>query len=248
MKHAVITALLALWPCVLPASEPLTFTERVDINGHRLPIFMEVYLEPASRTRIDVKVAGNLRAIQVNLPGLLSGVIQEECEQRIGLQLDKARSENDHIRLLGRVQLIRYKCNAANDFDSRKRTISNITAVDALLDGQIVDNCLYAQLEELTIEPSGLAGGVMNLLNLTERISTRVREALNAELVDKDMCFDMPDPLLALDAHVSRGGFRDFGEGHLGFVVEGSIDLNAAGVISILEMLPEMGGDGCDCD
>ncbi|MFD0979325.1 hypothetical protein [Tropicimonas aquimaris] len=248
MKHFLAAALLAASVAPAGAAQPMTFTERVEINGHRMPIFMEVYLEPASRAKIAVKVAGNLRAIQVNLPALLSGVVQDTCEQRIALQLDKARSEGDHIRLLGRVQLIRYHCDAEGDFDTRRRTLSNITQVDALLNGQIRNNCLHASLEDLTIDPSGLIGGVMNLLNLTERVSQTVREDLNAELADRDMCLDMPDALKALDAHIAQGGFRDFGDGQLGFVIQGSVDLNAEGVIAILHMLPELGGAPCDCD
>lgn len=248
MKYILAATLLAASVLPTGAAPPLTFTERVEINGHRMPIFMEAFLEPAGRTKIAVTVAGNLRAVQVNLPAILSGVIQDTCDQRIALQLDKARTEGDHIRLLGRVQLTRFRCNPEGDFDSRRRTISNITQVDALLYGEVRDNCLHARLEELTLAPSGLVGGMMNLLNLTERASVRVRDSLNTELADRDMCFDMPDALKALDAHVASGGFRDFGDGQLGFVIKGSVDLNAEGVISIIRMLPDMGGDPCACD
>lgn len=248
MMRCVLAACLAIGlATIAPAGPPLTFTERVEIQGYRFPVFIEVYLEPASRTKIAVKVAGNIRSIQVNLPGLLSDVVQDRCDQKITLVVDQALAEGDHIRLHGRVQIIRFRCNEAEDFESRRRVFSNTTEVNALLDGRIVDNCLRARLEELTISPSGLAGGIMNLFNLTERVSDRVRLDLNDTLNARETCLDIPAPLQTLDAHIRSGGFRDFGNGHLGFVIQGSIDLNANGVIAILEQLPEMGGD-CDCD
>ncbi|WP_116131335.1 hypothetical protein [Tropicimonas sp. IMCC34043] len=227
---------------------PLTFTEFLTVRGHRLPVYLEVYLEAASRTKIAVKVAGNLKTIQLNIPGLLSAVVEDSCERTITLQIDDATPEVDHIRLTGKVQVVTYGCNRAGDFDRRWRRFSNTADINALLDGQIADNCLTAQLETLSIQPGGIPGTIMNLLNLTERVSERVRGGLNEALNRRQMCLDMPDPLKQLDARVDSGGFRDFGGGDLGFVIQGTIDLNAQGVINILSDLPAMGGGDCGCD
>lgn len=245
---AVLAALpLAVLPRPAPAA-PLTFTEFLTIQGHRLPIYFEVYLAAASRTKIAVKVAGNLKTIQMNIPGLLSSVIEDSCERTITLQVDGATPEVDHIRLDGKVQVITYACPRSGDRDRRWRRFQNTADVSALLYGRVADNCLNAQLEQLTIAPGGIPGSIMNLFNLTERVSERVRTGLNEALNRREMCLDMPDPLRQLDAHVASGGFRDFGRGDIGFVVEGTIDLNAEGVINILGDLPAMGGGGgCNC-
>lgn len=241
----LLMAAALLTPRAAVAEEPIRLTEYFEIEGHRFPVFIEIYLTPESQTRIAAKVAGNIRSIQVNLPGLLSEVVDETCQRRIALQLDSAVPETDHVRLKGRVQIALFACNGDEDYDSRRRRFSNVTDVDVLLFGGIENNCLRAYLEELTIQPSGLVGGVMSLFNLTERVSATLRDELNDTINEEELCLELPPPLVALNTHIGTGGFRDFGNGHLGFVVKGHAELTAAGVIEVIGMLPEP--EPCDC-
>jgi hypothetical protein len=250
-KTRAMRAFLAMMLCgfsgvTAVAAAPLTTTEYLEVDGHRLAIPLEIYLEPAGTSRINVKVAGNLRSLQANISGLMSDVVVDKCKIRIALQIDKATAEDDDIRLAGRTQVTLYSCNAEEDLQSRTRTISNIVGINALVHGRIANNCLQAKLESLELDPSGLVGAALNLIGLTESIAQLIRDDLNATLSDEDLCFDLPEVLQVLNTHVSSGGFRDFGNGELGFVVKGRLDVTAQGALDLIGMLPDLNG-GCEC-
>jgi hypothetical protein len=236
---------LALWLTLsatgTDAEEPLRMTHVLDVNGKRIPVATEIFLQPAGQTRIAVKVAGNLGVLQRHLPGLLSRVVEDTCERRIGLEVNEVRAEGDHLRGRGRVQLIRYRCTDPEDLTTRRKTFSNISGVEFLLDGRIEDNCVHAYLEELSIAPSGLVGAILDLTRITGRVSEAVRRGLNDTVNGKDRCIDMPDMLALLDTHVTSGGFRDFGGGAMGVVMTGSVDVTAANFIALLRHLERSG-------
>ena len=63
---------LALWLTLsatgTDAEEPLRMTHVLDVNGKRVPVATEIFLQPAGQTRIAVKVAGNLGSCNVICP------------------------------------------------------------------------------------------------------------------------------------------------------------------------------------
>jgi hypothetical protein len=140
------------------------------------------------------------------------------------------------------VQVLRFRCRNPEDFGTRRRLFHNITDFDALVDGRIVDNCLQAELDELTIRPSGFVGGVLNITGLSQRIAARVRGGLNEELREDLSCLDLPQAMQLIDTHLRSGGFRDFGDGVLGFVVEGTIDVRAGNMVALISLLARQGG------
>lgn len=239
---ALSSALTATFPTTLAADpEPLRLSHDLEVEGRTIPVPMELYLTPQSDTVIAVKVAGNLRALQRHLPALLSDVAQDDCTMRVAIQINETRAEGDHIRAEGRVQVQLFRCNAAEDRSSRRRIISHITDVDALLLGGIRNNCLDAKLQDLTLDPSGLVGVALNITGLTRRIEARVRTELNEILNEEENCLDLPDALQLLDTTITSGGFRDFGGGEMGFVVKGRVTVNARNVVDLLTLIDRQG-------
>jgi hypothetical protein len=153
------------------AQAPIRFTHVVETGRGPISIPTELYLEARNDDIIAVKVAGNLGALQAALPVLLSRVVEDTCRRRVGVEVQTVHPEGDALRLTGRVQIISYRCRGDN-LDSRLRIFSNVTGFDALVDGRLADNCLGAELEELSVDPSGLVGGLINLLGLRERIAS----------------------------------------------------------------------------
>ncbi|MEM1385912.1 MAG: hypothetical protein AAGG06_20055, partial [Pseudomonadota bacterium] len=141
----------------------------------------------------------------------------------------------------GRVQVQFFRCNAEDDKSSRRRLISHITAVDALMLGGIRDNCLDAELKDLTLDPSGLVGAALNITGLTRRIEATVRTELNEILNEDQNCLDLPEALQLLDTTITSGGFRDFGGGEMGFVVKGRVTVNAQNVTDLLTLIDRQG-------
>jgi len=221
-------------------ADPLRFTHVLEVEEFRIPVAMELYLTPRSETVIHAKVAGNLARLQRRLPALLSDVAQDDCTTRIAFQTDEAFAQGDAIRARGRVQIQRFTCRNG-DFDTRRQIFNHITTVDLLLAGTITDDCLDADLKELELNPSGLVGGALNITGLSKRIQNTVRRDLNEMLNSEENCLEMPEALQALDTGIQRGGFRDFGGGELGFVIEGRVDVQAKNVINLLTLLYEEG-------
>lgn len=234
----------ALFLSALPLGadpDPLRFDHVLEIDDLTIPVPMELYLTPRSQTVIHAKVAGNLAQLQRHLPALLSDVAQDDCTTRIAVQTDDAIAQGDGIRARGRVQIQQFLCNRDNDFDSRVRIFNHVTTVDLLLVGGIANDCLDARLDELELNPSGLVGGVLNITGLTRRIQETVRTELNEILNSEENCLEMPEALQVLNTRVERGGFRDFGDGELGFVIQGTVDLQSQNVIDLLALLYEEG-------
>lgn len=169
MRLALCCLALAASPAGGPAAaadpEPLRFTHTIEMEDIRVTVPMELYLTADGPARIEAKIAGNPRSLQRQLPAMLSDVIEDTCQRRIVFQVDEGHAEGDRLRLKGRVQIQLYACGRA----TRTRILSNITAIDLLLDSRIADDCVEARLEELTLAPGGLIGGLLNLTRLTGR-------------------------------------------------------------------------------
>ena len=239
-RHALAAALLLLALSLArpaAAADPIRFTHDIDTARGRIAIPMDLYLTAVSNDLVRVKVAGNLGRLQAALPLILSRVVEDTCTRRIGVEVQDIRPEVDSLRVTGRIQIITYRCPDREDLASRRRWFSNITGFDALMHGRIEDNCLYAELTDLSVAPSGLVGGIINLLGLRNRIAARAREAVNGALSENLRCIDLPARLKLLDTHIASGGFRDFGDGQMGFVVKGTIDVRARNLIALISVL-----------
>jgi hypothetical protein len=224
------------------AQAPIRFTHVVNQGDLTLPVATELFLRPVSNDLIDVKVAGDLGPLQAELPAILSRVIEDSCRRRIGLEIREVRAEGDAVRLDGRIQFLRYRCRDPEDFGTRRQLFHNTTEIDALLGGQVADDCLHLRLDELSLEPGGVAGGILNATGMTGRISERAREALNDSLQNRVRCIDLPDALDRIDTRLRGGGLRDFGDGRMGFVVTGTIDVRASNVVDLVRLLARNGG------
>jgi hypothetical protein len=242
VRHAFALVLILVLPAVsLAGAPPLRTVHTLELEGKKLRVPLEIYLEAQGKTRIDMKVAGNLAEMQRALPAILSAVIEDTCRRRIGLEITEVYADADILRGNGRVQLISYACNQAQDRDRRRRLFSNVTAVDAVFKGRVVDNCVEASLVDLTINPSGLIGAAMNVTRLSQRVAQRVRAQINDKVNDKDTCVDLPDALKLLNTHLRSGGFRDFGGGKMGFVVKGTVEVTATNIINLLDLMATKG-------
>lgn len=220
---------------------PIRFTHMLNARPADLPIPMELYMTPLSNDLIDVKVAANLKALQAVLPTVLSRVVEDRCQQRVGVEVEQVQSEGDLLRLTGRVQVLRFRCRDPENYETRRRIFENITDFEVLVHGRITDNCLKAELQDLTIYPSGFVGGVLNITGLSRRIAARVRASINSSLLEDLPCLTLPRVLRTIDTRIASGGFRDFGDGRMGAVVKATIDVRARNVVDLLTLLAKDG-------
>jgi hypothetical protein len=240
----LIPLLLAIAVAPAMADEPVRFTisEVLDVEGQRMPVTVQVRLDAVSESRIAVRADADLGGVQAVLPGLLRDVLDPDCGTRIAYQLDGLRAEGDHVRGAGTVQVTLYACNGYDDISKRVKLLSNTSTIDALIGGGIENGCVTGQLRELTIKPSGIIGGVLNITGLTTQISEGVRTDINALLTEGDNCLDLPRALRIMNTRITRGGFRDDRRWvGLGFFIEGSVDVTAPNLLALLRHLDEEG-------
>ncbi|MCB1353427.1 MAG: hypothetical protein KDK03_11880 [Rhodobacteraceae bacterium] len=242
-RAALLATALSVAPGISGAKgeTPIRFTHVVEAGGRNVPVASELYMTALSDTVIAVKVAGNLGALQAALPSMFSSVLENTCKRRVGLEVQQVRAEGDQVRLHGRIQILAYRCRDPEDFSTRQRLFSTTSGFDALFDGQIVENCLEASLEELTLEPGGFGSRILNVSGLTRRIAARAREGVNAAIEEKLACLDLPEEFRIIDTRLRSGGFRDFGGGEMGFVVKGTVDVRAGNVIALISALARNG-------
>lgn len=222
-------------------AEPIRFTHVIRFEDRRMAVPLEVWPSVESAHRMGVKVAGNLRVVQRNLPAILSTVVEDSCTRRIGLEIDETHAEGDSIRARGRVQITVYRCRDESNPETRRLRLSNIAEIDLLLDGRLANDCVEIYLRDLAIAPSGLAGGIMSLTGLNNRVSERVRGRLNTVLNEEENCLDLPDALKLVNTRLVSGGLRDFGGGEMGFVLKGTVDVTAEKMVALLSYLNAQG-------
>jgi hypothetical protein len=237
-----LIALLVL--AALPATgqtQRFAFSQTLDLEGQRVPVSILVRLDAVNERTIEARADGDLRHVQAVLPDILSDVLDLSCTRRIAYRLDRLRAEGGLLRANGTVEVTLYGCNGFEDLSYRVRFLTNTTTVEAVLAGGIEAGCVTARLNSLQIQPSGLIGAVLDITGLATTIADDLRGEINAALDQPDNCLDLPEALQALNTRVTRGGFRDLGDGMLGFFIEGGIDVTAPNVLSLLGHLEAEG-------
>ena len=223
------------------AAEPFRFVHRITIADRQLSVPVDLFLTARSAQRIGFRVGGNLTALQDNLPGLLSTVIEDTCTRRIAFQFVEARAEGDAVAFSGRAEVARFACRDAQAGQRGVRLASTVIDVSGRLVGRIEDDCLDAEVRDLSIAPRGLVGAVIDMNRLTPRLEAAVTDEINDTLADRSQCNDLPDTLQLLDATNESGGFRDFGDGTMGFVMEGRLEVTAQKMIDLIGLLSARG-------
>lgn len=241
MRHLLLPLAVCVGLPVLADPIDLVLSDRFEMDGQSVPFRVDVRLSAVSDDRISVTLLGDLGSLQALLPKVLGDTLDPTCGQRLVYQLDDIAAEGDMIRARGAVQLTLYACNGYEDLKYRFQLLQNTTAVEALIGGAIENGCVAGILEQLSITPSGIIGGIMNVTGLSKSISTGLQEEINSALNDQQNCLDMPKALRIMNTRISSGGFREIGDGGLGFYIFGSVDVTAPKVLALLDHLADEG-------
>lgn len=235
---------LAAAPAPLKALDVITFSEEARIEGTRLPVDMQLYLDALSDTRLAVTLAGDLWNIQRNIPAILSRQLEDSCQRDIAIAVSDAQAEGAMIRLNGQLQATLYGCREAEGRQIREMLLDQTASVSALLEGRLNGECLEAGVVETEVRPDGLTGALFDAVGYTPVLARELQEQLDAFLTEQENCFEMPPELKALDTRITGGGFRDLGEGRIGAVIHGTIDTTAQNVIDLITLLDAQGQFG----
>lgn len=218
-------------------------TQSVSVRGAHLPLVLYLRLTDQSQNRLGVDAFVDLRSFQRNVPGLLSGVLEETCRLKIAVAMKDAVARGDTITARGQVQAKLFACKT-DDPKTHYRGVLllgqnvNFTATaKATAQG----HCIRFHLVDVTLDPLGFLGEVADLFGLTEKATSLILEKGGAALNSHPVCPELPPSIASLDPEFYAGGVREIEDGGLGVALQGSVDTSAATLLDLIRGLDQKG-------
>lgn len=213
------------------------------VGGERVPIVLYLGLNSGSDTRLGINALADLRFLQVRLPDLLTGVIDESCKQKIALVFDRAEATKDRVRAWGTVDVTFYSCNREDPAAHKQgaRLFSQRIGVVAEATAELQGECIAFRLLDLDLAPSGAIGAVANALGLTKLAGRIIQEEGATYFTENPVCITLPDELAMLAPRYQSGGPVEVGNGGMGARVSGSVDTSAETLMSLLAIVKDRG-------
>ncbi len=240
----MVRVLIALLALAGPAfADPVPFREIVELEGQRFTIPMSVTLVAADETEVVMTFDGDLGQIQDNMPGLLSQVVSESCEERTAVAVTGGRAEGSDIVIEGQLQFRRWTCPDGTE-ESRAELLRQTADVTVRMRGEVRRGCLQMRVTALSVDPDGLTGALLNLTGLTERLTRELGASLNTALGEAENCIRIPDEFAVFDTRVTGGGFRDIGDGRIGARLRARMTVDAQNFIALVHLLGREGRIG----
>lgn len=238
----LVILLFFAFPAELTAEEKLVrYRDIVTTPAGTFGLPVELYLESLSDTEVSIKFAANLSPVQKQLPKLLSAFLVDDCDLRIGLQVDGSQARDDRILINGRLQAKVYTCGKDKGKENRIDLVTLNYNTQAVLELSIVSNCIRLSLVELTLSPTNFASEIAKAIGVSENMIASARATAEEHLESYSGCMEFPEPLRVVDARITSAGIRDFGEGVLGIVIKGRVDTQAEKLVELLIWLFERG-------
>ncbi len=201
-----------------------------------IPFGVFLGLAPDLGTRIAANALVDLRALQQELPELLTTEFDPACGLGIDVDFTGAEAAGGLIRASAVIDARVYRCRNRGAADEQRggRLIVQTIDVVATLGGVLEDECIAFRLEEVDLAPRGLLGRLATLFGVTERARTEILAQARASLTANPVCLDLPEGLAPLDPQFSVFALREIGAGGIGATGSGSVDLGAEKLLRLL--------------
>lgn len=217
--------------------------DTLPVRGRDVPLTLYLGLAPRTETRMGMNAFLDLRALQKDLPELLSVPLDPSCSLALDVTFRDAAAEGQAIRGRGTVRAALHRCrDAGTQSESRGiRLLASTIDFDALVSAGIEDNCMKFHLDDLALAPRGLLGGLSDLLGLTERVRAAIIASAGTTLGQNPVCPNFPEGLALLEPEFIAGGAREIGDGGIGAAIQGSILTRADTLIGLLALAEARG-------
>jgi len=219
---------------VIDATLPVRETE--------LPYTLDVNLTAAAPTRIRVGALLDLREIQRIVPARLAdNAIVDNCGLQVRLDGLNFNAQGDAIGLDGDVTITSFECSRTSERDfqrgAEKRAILANMSTEATV--ELRDNCAYFKLIDLTLTAPDTEREQLLEDDTLESVKELMLAAVDLVLNETPLCPELPAELASLDPAYENGGPREIGEGGLGVLLEGSVDVSPSTILEILTVLQQ---------
>ncbi len=241
----LLLALLIAACASLAAADDVAFKKQQPFSarGAQLPLILYLRLTDESQNRLGVDAFVDLRSVQRNVAGLLSGVLEETCRLQIALAMSDANATGNAVTVRGQVQAKLFACNTKDPKTHYRGVLLlgqnvNFTATaKAMARGK----CIRFQLVDVALDPLGFLGGLADLFGLTEKATDLILEKGGEVLADHPVCPELPPSIASLDPRFYAGGVREIDDGGLGVALQGSVDTSAATLLDLIRGLDQKG-------
>lgn len=215
-----------------------SIAEAFPVGDSNVPFALYLGLAPESETRLGVNALIDLRELQRALPGLISDTLNPSCGLSLDVTLNDARAVGETVRGNGTVKAAVYRCQVSGTGEEERgtRLLTQTVDVDVAVSVGIQGDCIVFSLVDLELAPRGVLGWLANLLGVTERVRSVIRENGGATLSENPVCPDLPEALALLNLHYGEVVLREIGDGGIGAALSGSVDTGAETLISLLAL------------
>lgn len=214
--------------------------ELLTVSDLELPYTLNLELSAEAPTRVGVNALLDLREIQVAVPERLAdNALVDNCGLQVTLDDLSILTTNDAIALDSLLEIKRFDCGRISKKDFRRGDqLGSFTAkLSALVSVELRDNCAYLKLPDLTLSAPASTREKLLQENTLSEVKGFLLAAIDIVLSETPLCPELPDELASLDPIYKRGGPREIGDGGLGVVLNGSLDVSPSTIIDVLLVL-----------
>lgn len=206
-----------------------------------VPLELFLGLSPGSGTRLAANALIDLRALQHELPELLTGVLEPSCALDLDVNFEGAEAAGQSIEARANVDATFYRCrNRGTEEEARgRRLFGEAIDVRARIGGDLAGDCIEFRLEDLDLAPQSLVGRIASLFGVTERVRAAVNAQARATLSENPVCPDLPEAILSLAPEFTSFSLHEIGSGGMGATASGSVDLAADKLLRVLAIASE---------
>lgn len=216
------------------------FDAALPVRDEKLPYKLDLQLTATAPTRIGVGALLDLREIQDAVPErLANSAFVDNCGLQVILDDLDLEVEDDAIALDGDVSITTFECNRTSDRNfqrgNQKKAFSANVSTQASV--ELRDNCAYFKLIDLTLTAPETQREQLLKDDTLDSVKELMLAAVGHILNDTPMCPELPAELASLDPVYDKGGPREIGEGGLGVLLDGSVDVSPSTILDILTVL-----------
>ena len=106
---------------------------------------------------------------------------------------------------------------------------------------ELRDNCAYFSILSLDLTAAEASRERLLEADTLKEVNDLILTALGLVLNESPICPELPPELASLDPIYARGGPREIGDGGLGVLLEGSVDVSVATILDVLTVMQERG-------
>ncbi|WP_170573656.1 hypothetical protein [Ruegeria atlantica] len=216
----------------------LLLPSKVPIGEETFNVAFYAGLNPATETRLQVKLVADLRAIQARFPELASGIYENSCSREVSVKILETEAIEDHVELRGSLFVRIFSCRNNESGEERGGLwLTQEIDANAKVEAFVEDQCVRFSMVELDLNPRGFTGAIARLFGVIDGARTEILEQAEIYFDDNPICLTVPEELKPVSPQATLVKALEIGEGGIGAEIQGLIDTDATTLVKLLSVM-----------